>query len=243
MSAGIASRRRFLAAGAAAAAALALPAGWVLIAAARAEEGASGARRWGLLIDTTRCGETCDACVVACRQENGWAEPSKASDPQWIRKITLYDARSARKTFVPMMCQHCARPPCVDVCPTGASFRRADGIVLVDRHRCIGCRYCMLACPYHARSFVHEALHEQRPDVPRGKGTVEACSLCVHRIDRGAVPACVEACQAKGAGGLWFGDLNDPESEISRRIASLATTRVRADLGCDPGVVYQGLST
>ena len=76
-----------------------------------------------------------------------------------------------------MMCQHCEQPPCVDVCPTGASFKRADGIVLVDKHICIGCRYCMMACPYKARSFVHEALDDQMPDAPRGKGTVESCTL------------------------------------------------------------------
>jgi tetrathionate reductase subunit B len=85
----------------------------------------------------------------------------------------LVDRRNGRKTTLPMMCQHCAKPPCVDVCPTGASMKRADGIVLVDRHTCIGCRYCMMACPYKARSFVHEPLTEQNPEVPRGKGCVE----------------------------------------------------------------------
>jgi tetrathionate reductase subunit B len=79
------------------------------------------------------------------------------------------------------MCQHCEIPPCVDVCPTGASFKRADGIVLVDKHICIGCRYCMMACPYKARSFIHEDLQDQLPHAPRGKGTVESCTLCVHR--------------------------------------------------------------
>ena len=129
----------------------------------------------------------------------------------------------------------------MDVCPTGASFKRADGIVLVDRHICIGCRYCMMACPYKARSLVHENVTEQKPDVPRGKGCVESCTLCVHRVDRGRVPACVEACAEAGHGALLFGDLNDPQSEISRRIASLATRQIRADLRLDPGVRYAGL--
>jgi len=140
-----------------------------------------------------------------------------------------------------MMCQHCAEPPCVDVCPTGASFKRADGIVLVDRHACIGCRYCMMACPYKARSFVHEPLTQQKPEVPRGKGCVEGCTMCVHRIDQGGTPACVEACAAQGHGAILFGDLNDPNSEISARIRSVATVQVRADLKLDPGVRYQGL--
>jgi Fe-S-cluster-containing dehydrogenase component len=124
-----------------------------------------------------------------------------------------------------MMCQHCAEPPCVDVCPTGASFKRADGIVLVDRHSCIGCRYCMMACPYKARSFVHEPLADQQPDVPRGKGCVESCTLCVHRIDRGErVTACAEACSKAGHGAILFGDLNDPDSEISRRLREVRST-------------------
>ena len=100
----------------------------------------------------------------------------------------MKDMRTGHAQSLPVMCQHCADPPCVDVCPTGASFKRADGIVLVDRHTCIGCRYCMMACPYKARSFVHEAVTDQKPDVPRGKGCVEACTLCVHRIDRGESP-------------------------------------------------------
>jgi molybdopterin-containing oxidoreductase family iron-sulfur binding subunit len=126
----------------------------------------------------------------------------------------------------------------VDVCPTQASFKRADGIVLVDRHLCIGCRYCMMACPYKARSFVHETLEDQNPDVPRGKGTVEACSLCVHRVDKGQIPACAEACQKKA---ILFGDLNDANSEIHKKLRTVASDQIRADLQLNPGVRYQGL--
>jgi molybdopterin-containing oxidoreductase family iron-sulfur binding subunit len=139
------------------------------------------------------------------------------------------------------MCQHCAEPPCVDVCPTGASFKRADGIVLVDKHTCIGCRYCMMACPYKARSFIHEALEDQKSHAPRGKGTVESCTMCVHRVDDGRQPACVEACNDTGGGAMLFGDLNDPDSEISQRVARYASQQIRADLGLDPGVRYQNL--
>ncbi len=233
------SRRQFLAAAAAFGAAAIAP-GVFLLRPARAA-GADAKVRWGLLVDTTRCGEGCDDCVRACNAENGLTGGGRRTDSQWIRKVELKDLRNGRTHSLPVMCQHCAEPPCVDVCPTGASFKRADGIVLVDRHTCIGCRYCMMACPYKARSLVHENLTEQKPDVPRGKGCVESCTLCVHRVDRGRVPACVEACTEAGRGALVFGDLNDPQSEISRRIASVATRQIRADLRLDPGVRYAGL--
>jgi molybdopterin-containing oxidoreductase family iron-sulfur binding subunit len=236
-------RRQFLAWGGAIAA-LTIAPGVLLLRPAQARapsEPASGAVRWGLLIDTTRCTADCKECIAACNAENGLSGRTRETDSQWIRKVELKDLRTGRQVSLPMMCQHCAEPPCVDVCPTGASFRRADGIVLVDRHTCIGCRYCMMACPYKARSLVHENLADQRPDVPRGKGCVEGCTLCVHRVDRGEQPACVEACAATGRGAIVFGDLNDPTSEIAKRIAAYPTTQVRADLGLDPGVRYQGV--
>jgi tetrathionate reductase subunit B len=203
-------------------------------------EPASSKVRWGMLVDLNQCASDCDACVSACDKENGLPAEKTATSAQWIRKVELKDMRGQVRS-VPVMCQHCAEPPCVDVCPTGASFKRADGIVLVDRHTCIGCRYCMMACPYKARSFVHEPTTGQRPEVPRGKGCVESCTLCVHRIDRGGIPACVEACAATGRQAILFGNLNDPASEIAKRVASYATTAVRADLRLDPGVRYVGL--
>ena len=198
----------------------------------------SGKVRWGMLIDTTQCREGCTDCVTACNKENGLSGGTSATDSQWIRKVEIKEISTGRKVSLPMMCQHCEKPPCVDVCPTGASFKRIDGIVLVDRHLCIGCRYCMMACPYKARSFVHAPLTEQNPDVPRGKGCVEGCTLCVHRVDKGQQPACVESCPE---GAMIFGDLNNPASEIARRIASVPTTQVRADLRLDLGVRYQGI--
>ncbi len=203
-------------------------------------EPASSKVRWGMLVDLNKCAPDCNACVTACDKENGLPAEKTPTSSQWIRKVELKDMRGQVRS-VPMLCQHCAEPPCVDVCPTGASFKRADGIVLVDRHTCIGCRYCMMACPYKARSFVHEPVTGQRPEVPRGKGCVESCTLCVHRIDRGGIPACVEACAAAGHGALLFGDLNDPGSEIAKRVASYRTSAVRADLRLDPGVRYAGL--
>lgn len=238
-------RRNFL--GAAALASLVLAPGVSLInfAAARgrtsAAQGASSNVRWGLLIDTNKCTSSCDACVSACSSYNGWKNEGRPTDPQWIRKVSVRDPANGTTHSLPVMCQHCAEPPCVEVCPTGASFKRADGIVLVDRHICIGCRYCMTACPYKARSFVHENLTDQKPEVPRGKGTVEACTLCVPRIDAGELPACVEACARKGQGAMTFGDLNDPTSAIRRKIAAYPAVQLRGDLELDPGVRYQGI--
>ena len=197
--------------------------------------------RWGILIDTTRCTD-CDVCVEACKTENGWHGHGRPhTDAQWIRKVTLHDRQTGATHDLPLMCVHCQHPPCEDVCPTGASFRRADGIVLVDKHICIGCRYCMMACPYKARSFVHEDVTDQKSYNPRGKGTVESCTMCVHRVDSGRIPACVEACGGDGEGAMVFGDLNDPDSDISREAGRHMVTRIRADLGLDPGVLYRGI--
>ncbi len=239
------SRRGFLGVAAAGLAGVMLAPGIRLIEIAQAQTPQAGANstvRWGMLIDTTKCQPGCDDCVTACKSENGLTGGTRPTDPQWIRKIEIKEIKTGRTASVPVMCQHCAEPPCVDVCPTGASFKRADGIVLVDRHTCIGCRYCVMACPYKARSFVHEDVTDQQPDVPRGKGCVEGCTMCVHRIDAGnPVTACAEACSKEGHDAIVFGDLNDPSSEISRRVREVATVQLRADLKLDPGVRYQGL--
>ncbi len=237
--------RRTLLKGGAAFATLALAPGLTLLAQARpAGVAASAAVRWGLLIDVAKCADDCQACVAACAEENGLGgsgpRDRPATDAQWIRKVKVTGGASDGSFSLPLMCQHCANPPCVDVCPTGASFRRADGIVLVDKHICIGCRYCMMACPYKARSFVHQPVRGQKSFAPRGMGTVESCTFCVHRVDRGETPACVEAC-AETHRAMVFGDLNDPQSEISRQLKARAGTKIRADLGLDPGVVYWGV--
>ncbi len=210
--------------------------------AARADAG----KRWGLLIDANKCAADCSACVTACKTENGWGnDGGEHSGPEtesaWIRKVTLRDKHTGRQVSAPVMCQHCESPPCVDVCPTGASMQRVDGIVLVDKHICIGCRYCMMACPFKARSFVHSDVPEQSVNAPRGKGVVESCTLCVHRVDRGRIPACVEACEASGNSAILFGDLKDPESPISRALKQYSSIALRADLELNPGVRYQNL--
>ena len=236
------SRRQFLGA-AVAAASLAPGLRLVELAAARTpEQEVTALVRWGMLIDTSKCGQGCDACVTACHEENGVVGHGRPeTDAQWIRKVTVRDTQTGYVQSLPLMCQHCAEPPCVDVCPTGASFKRADGIVLVDKHICIGCRYCMMACPYKARSFIHEDTTNQKPDVPRGKGTVESCTFCVHRVDKGETPACVEACNHDGGQAMWFGDLNDRDSDIAKRLASQPSDQIRADLNLNTGVRYQGI--
>jgi tetrathionate reductase subunit B len=206
------------------------------------QEAASPNIRWGMLIDLNKCPKGCSACVTACNEENGLKSSGRPEiDAQWIRKVTLKDPKTGMVREAPVMCQHCESPPCVDVCPTGASFKRADGIVLVDKHICIGCRYCMMACPYKARSFVHEAHDDQKVNAPRGKGTVEGCTMCVDRIDAGRKPACVEKCSSEGGGAMIFGDLNDANSEIAKAVRAQATAKIRADLGLEPGVHYANL--
>ncbi len=184
-------------------------------------------KRWGLLIDTAKCSTGCDACVNACHIDNGVTGHDRpATDAQWIRKVTIKDKQTQKVT---------------SVCPTGASFKRADGIVLVDKHICIGCRYCMMACPYKARSFIHEKVENQKPHAPRGMGTVESCNLCVKRVDEGKLPACVEACKNAGHSAMLFGDLKDPQSEISQRLQKVSSVALRADMGLNPGVRYENL--
>ncbi|HEX7971712.1 MAG TPA: 4Fe-4S dicluster domain-containing protein [Thiobacillus sp.] len=240
------NRRDFLSLAGVAAAASALGPGLHLIELARGrplDEAASSLQRWGLLIDANQCADGCTACVDACFTENGvWGHGRPRTDAQWIRKLTVTDEQNGQTQSFPVMCQHCEFPPCVDVCPTGASFRRADGIVLVNKHTCIGCRYCMMACPYKARSLIHEPTHNQKAYAPRGVGTVESCTLCVHKVDRGdGITACAEACRRAGHQAILFGDLKDPDSEISKRLAAQPSKQIRADLNLNTGVRYQGL--
>ena len=239
------ARREFLGRASIGAALLALTPGVrlvELVAAKSDDQPASASQRWGLLVDVSRCASGCDACVSACVEEHGLAGNDRPeSDAQWIRKVDLVGQQSGHELSLPLMCQHCENPPCVDVCPTGASFRRADGIVLVDKHICIGCRYCMMACPFHARSFIHEDLTGQKVHAPRGKGTVESCTLCVHRVDEGRTPACVEACSIAGHEALVFGDLNDQDGRLAKTLAQIESDELRADLKLNTAVRYSGM--
>ena len=211
------------------------------IAKTNATEAVTAQRRWGLLIDSAKCASGCDACVRGCNEEHGIQSNGRdETDAQWIRKLDLKDNLTGRESSLPVMCQHCDSAPCVDVCPTGASFKRADGIVLVNKHTCIGCRYCVMACPYKARSFIHEVVTDQKSWAPRGKGTVESCTLCVHRIDveQPMQPACAEACTEQAHDAILFGDLNDPDSDIARKLSEHGGIEVRADLELNTGVRY-----
>jgi phenylacetyl-CoA:acceptor oxidoreductase subunit 1 len=202
-----------------------------------------------MVIDQAKC-TGCEYCTLACRAHND--VPPNISWNTVIPAGTVGD----REVFLPRPCQHCAHAPCAEVCPVGASYRRADGIVMMDYDKCIGCRYCEVACPYNARAFNWEAFEGPNPAVPswgepevprRPRGVPEKCSFCFHRIDRGlalglkpgvdpdATPACVVACPV---GARIFGDLNDPESEVSQVLASHSAYRLREDLGTAPSVYY-----
>ena len=171
-----------------------------------ADEAVTNKIRWGMLIDVDKLPNDGQDLVDTCKETHGWGNEAHSNEKQkthWVRTVTVTEKTTRKVTKIPVMCQHCETAPCADVCPTGASFKRADGIVLVNKHICIGCRYCMMACPYKARSLVHEAIFDKKPDMPRGKGTVEACTMCAHLIDVGKEPACVEGSN----GAIVFGNL------------------------------------
>jgi len=144
---------------------------------------------------------------------------------------------------VPVLCNHCDNPPCVRVCPTQATFRRDDGLVMMDQHRCIGCRYCMVGCPYGARSFnwsdPRRHLTRIDPIYPtRTKGVVEKCTFCAERLAKGQPPACVEACKGVGVSALVFGDLSDKGSDVYKLVHDRFLERRKAGLGTRPQVYY-----
>ena len=174
--------------------------------------------RYGMLLDLNLCVK-CDSCTVACSLDNK-TEPSS----KWGRVIEeeagLFP--NVKKIYVPLLCMHCEEPQCVDVCPTGASYRRTDGIVLVDPSKCMGCKFCMVACPYQARYLNSE-------------GIVEKCDLCIDRLQEGRQPACVETCPYDAR---IFGDLDDPNSEISKKLSSSNPVVLKPEEDYGPKVRY-----
>ena len=182
----------------------------------------------------------------ACRKENnvGYYNDEKY-DIHWIRKVKVKnkDGSENSEKSVVLLCNHCDNPPCAQVCPVQATYKREDGIVIVDHHRCIGCRYCMIACPYNARFFNFKDSEEwPNKEFPkRSHGVAEACNLCAQRLDKGELPACVSACKNAGNNALYVGDLNQSDSEVSKLISSNAVKRIREDLGTEPKVYYIGL--
>lgn len=137
------------------------------------------------------------------------------------------DDQVAKAFFVPKLCNQCENPPCVQVCPVGATYQTAEGIALVDRETCIGCGYCIMACPYGAR-FFH----------PKYK-VAEKCTFCNHRLAKGMQPACVEAC---AFGARMIGNLEDPEDPLTRAVRTERLMRLKEEYGCEPQVYYRGLS-
>jgi Fe-S-cluster-containing dehydrogenase component len=147
---------------------------------------------------------------------------------------------SLKDLSLPILCNHCDNPPCVRVCPTQATFRRPDGIVMMDYHRCIGCRFCMAACPFGARSMNYRDprpfIRKLNPDFPtRTQGVVEKCNFCEERLYRGMLPACVVACKEKA---LVFGDVDNPRSDVRRLLNREFSSRRRAELGTKPQIYY-----
>lgn len=218
-------------------------------AAAAAEPVGDSSHRWAMVIDQAKC-TGCGYCSHACRAHN-----DVAPEISWNRVIDTGKV-GTKEVFLPRPCMQCQHAPCVEVCPVGASYYRADGIVMMDYDKCIGCRYCEVACPYGARAFNWDAFTGTNPDVPewgepevarRPRGVPEKCCFCFNRIDRGlanglqpgvdadATPACVVACPV---GARVFGDLNDPDSEVSRLLASEPSYRLREELGTGPRVYY-----
>lgn len=187
----------------------------------------SGAH-WGMLVDLRKC-IGCQACTIACINENDVPEGSfRTIVSTYAVKQNEQAGQPAGTYVLPRLCNHCEEPPCVPVCPVGATFKRADGLVLVDGDRCVGCGYCVLACPYDARFINHQT------------GKADKCTFCGHRLEAGLLPACVETCVG---GARIFGDLNDPKSELRLRMnaASDQLKVLKPELGTKPNVYYIGL--
>lgn len=204
---------------------------------------------WVMVIDLQKC-IGCDTCTVSCKAENR-TPPGVSYNVVLETEIGQYP--NTRKANLPRPCMQCDSPACAGVCPVSATSKGPGGIVTIDQSRCIGCRYCMTACPYGARSFdFGESYTEmkgydevQAPGqgverTARKKnaapiGTVRKCTFCYHRLNRGEEPACVETCIGDAR---WFGDLNDPESVVARLAASPRAFRLKEELGTKPNVIY-----
>jgi Fe-S-cluster-containing dehydrogenase component len=218
--------------------------------------------RWGMVIDLDRC-TACQACTVACIAENnqpvaGPEESRRGRDIFWNQVLAVVEGEYPRVTarFLPRPCMHCDEPPCVAVCPVMATYKRDDGLVVQDNERCIGCRYCMVACPYGVRYFnwrrpQHPTTENLNPDVPvRPLGVVEKCTFCIHRVDAALARARQEgrplrdgevqtACQQTCTGGaIVFGDLDDPHSQVARLARDKRAFRLLEELGTRPRVIY-----
>jgi len=215
-------------------------------------ESALTAKHWAMVIDTRKFESEEDLAplIEACHSIHNVPElKNKNHAIKWIWEEEFkhafptmeHEFVAERVKHLPflVLCNHCQDPPCVRVCPTKATFKRDDGIVVMDFHRCIGCRFCMAACPYGSRSFnfrdPRPFIEKQNPDFPtRMKGVVEKCNFCAERLAVGKQPACVEASN----GAMAFGDLTDPESEVRKILRKNYTIRRKQGLGTGPSVYY-----
>ena len=211
------------------------------------------AKHWGMVIDTRKfhSADDLEPIIEACHTAHNVPQlENKKHEIKWIWEEHYHNAFPGKHnpylnerlehTAFPVLCNHCENPPCVRVCPTKATFKRAsDGIVLMDFHRCIGCRFCMAACPYGSRSFnfrdPEPFIAEINPKFPRRmKGVVEKCNFCAERLAQGQMPACAEASH----GAIAFGDLADPDSHVRELLKENYTIRRKQNLGTEPSVYY-----
>jgi len=216
------------------------------------------ATRWAMVIDLRVCREhpDCQDCIKACHQIHNVPEyPDAKNEVKWIWKEHFghafaeadheYVTEHVKHSNALLLCNHCDNPPCVKVCPTKATFKREkDGLVMMDWHRCIGCRYCIAACPYGSRSFNYrepkkffeEKGRKLQPDFPaRTRGVVEKCTFCEERLARGEWPACILACQNNA---MTFGDLGNPEDPVRQVLKEAYTIRRKPALGTQPEIYY-----
>lgn len=177
--------------------------------------------RWAMVIDLRKC-IGCHSCAVACKAENNVPLGVNRS---WVKQIEKGNYPNVRKHFLPALCNNCGNPICLSNCPTGATYQREDGIVLVDEHRCIGCKYCIASCPYDVRH------------VNPLKKIVQKCYWCHHRIDVGLEPACVNTCPARAR---TFGNILDHESEVSKLVAGMGVRVIKREMATNPHVFYIG---
>lgn len=207
--------------------------------------------RYGMLVKMGKCVEGCNDCMDACHEEHNVPTFDNPKDElKWVWKESYEHVfPDSNQQFVPeriaekpvfTVCNHCANPPCVPVCPVKATYKREDGIVDMDFHRCIGCRFCMAACPYGSRSFnwrnPREGIASLNYNYPtREQGVVEKCNFCVERVTRGQQPRCVETCKEKA---LVFGNLYDTESEVRQELRKHHTMVRKPQLGTEPSVFY-----
>ncbi|MGE0876817.1 MAG: 4Fe-4S dicluster domain-containing protein [Burkholderiales bacterium] len=210
--------------------------------------------RWGMVIDLNRC-VGCQTCTIACKHAN-----DTLPGVQWRRVIDIEQGKfpDVERLFLVTGCQHCAEPPCVPVCPTGATKQREDGLVTMDYDVCIGCAYCAVSCPYQARTIVHEAKgyydggatltrQEAATAHPERIGVAQKCTFCKERVDDGiaqglvpgvdpdATPTCAAACISQA---IQFGDFNDATSHVSQLLAERPSLQLNAELGTDPQIKY-----